>query len=251
MKALRTNRISFPKPLFFPSLSGKMSYASIAAQAPPNTNLDSNDTPKRAPQPPPTQPPKSPPNPPQKRSPSPTTYRPKTSSPERRTYILTLLTNPSHHKTLTALRTQYFPPKLNKLDAHLTLFHALPGSKLDSEIIPTLEEISQSHHQFKVHANRAFRLKKGIAISVPSHAGGAKASGIHDELQRRWAEGGWLSEQDSRKGLRVHYTIMNKVDDEEEIERGMEVMRGWEGSWGVVEALGLWEYERGGRWGIY
>ena len=43
---------------------------------------------------------------------------------------------------------------------------------------------------------------------------------------------------------------MNKVDDEEEIERGMEAMRGWEGSWGVVEALGLWEYERGGRWGF-
>jgi hypothetical protein len=74
-----------------------------------------------------------------KRSQSPT-YIPKTSSPnnEEKVYVLTLLTGKAHHTRMTDVRTKYFPENLNKLDAHLTLFHALPASKLESLVIPVM-----------------------------------------------------------------------------------------------------------------
>lgn len=45
-----------------------------------------------------------------------------TAQEEEDSYILALHTDPEHHKRVTALRTQYFPPRLNKLSAHIALF---------------------------------------------------------------------------------------------------------------------------------
>lgn len=188
-----------------------------------------------------------------KRAPSPS-HIPKTktqSSTPEQVYVLTLLTNPAHSATLTNLRNRYFPRHLNKLGAHLTLFHALPASKLSSTIKPTLRNLAAREQKFPIHAAKPFRMKRGIAISVPRHQGGAKAGEIHGELleafkqdEREGEE--WLSEQDGRGGVRVHYTIMNKVEEEEAVQRAMgEVQGSWEGCWGEVVGLGLWRYERG------
>lgn len=183
-------------------------------------------------------------NPRQKRTTSPS-HVPKTSQQEETVYVLTLLTDPSHQKRMTSLRAKYFPPKLNKLGAHLTLFHALPESKLESTIIPTIKRVVSSRQPFGVNAAKPFRMKKGIAISVPAHQGGAQAQEVHQALLSAWEGEGWLSEQDSG-GMRAHYTIMNKVDDEEEVARAMEEVAGnWKGDRGTVEGLGLWRYEKG------
>lgn len=88
-------------------------------------------------------------------------------------------------------------------------------------------------------------MKKGIAISVPRNQGGEKAQGVHKALLGAWEGEGWLSEQDAG-GMRVHYTIMNKVDDEEEVARAMEeVNNSWKGDKGTAVGVGLWRYERG------
>ncbi|KAK6438009.1 hypothetical protein LTR95_005797 [Oleoguttula sp. CCFEE 5521] len=179
-----------------------------------------------------------------KRSPSPS-HVPRIQSKDEDVYILTLATDLRHHEAMTALRDQYFPKKLNKLAAHLTLFHALPGSLLESNIIPHLEAVAARREQFEVHAAKPFRMKHGFAISVPKSEGGAAAQNVHAELQRKWADDGFLSEQD-QGGCRVHYTIMNKVDDDAEVAKAFEeVSKGWKGDWGVVEGLSLWRYERG------
>lgn len=92
---------------------------------------------------------------------------------------------------------------------------------------------------------KPFRMKKGIAISVPKQQGGEKAQEVHGALLRAWEGEGWLSEQDSG-GMRVHYTIMNKVDGEGEVARAMEEVSGsWKGDWGTAVGVGLWRYERG------
>ncbi|KAH9810903.1 2'-5' RNA ligase superfamily [Teratosphaeria destructans] len=70
-----------------------------------------------------------------RRSPSPR-QRPWTASEEDEVYVLTLQTNKPHHHRMTQLRDKYFPETINKLEAHLTLFHALPGSKLESSHHP-------------------------------------------------------------------------------------------------------------------
>ena len=146
---------------------------------------------------------------------------------------------------MTALRKKYFPPKLNKLGAHLTLFHALPESKLESTIIPTIKRVTAEWQPFGVNAAKPFRMKKGIAISVPKNQGGDLAQKVHGALLGAWEGEGWLSEQDAG-GMRAHYTIMNKVDDEGEVADAMEEVSGsWKGDRGTVVGLGLWRYEKG------
>lgn len=186
-------------------------------------------------------------NPRQKRTTSPS-HIPKTSQQEP-VYVLTLLTDAEHQKRMTALRNKYFPSKLNKLGAHLTLFHALPESKLESTIIPTIKRTVAEWKPFGVNAAKPFRMKKGIAISVPKNQGGDLAQKVHGALLAAWEGEGWLSEQDAG-GMRAHYTIMNKVDDEEKVAGAMEeVSTDWKGDRGTVVGLGLWRYEKGyWRW---
>jgi len=146
---------------------------------------------------------------------------------------------------MTALRNKYFPPKINKLAAHLTLFHALPESKLESTVIPTIKRVTAEWEPFIVNAAKPFRMKKGIAISVPKNQGGDLAQKLHGALQEAWKGEGWLSEQDAG-GMRAHYTIMNKVDDEGQVADALnEVSESWKPDRGTVEGVALWKYERG------
>lgn len=178
------------------------------------------------------------------RAPSPH-YTPRTTCPESAVYVLTLLTSAAHHRTLTNLRKRYFPAHLNKLDAHITLFHALPGSQLSSSIIPTLEALAQSTSPFRLNPTTPFRLRKGVGVSIPNDQGGEEARDVHAELQEAWK--GFLSEQDAG-GFRAHYTVMNKEDDESKVADAMrEVESTWMGCEGVVEGLSLFLYDRG-RW---
>lgn len=185
-----------------------------------------------------------------KRSPSPA-HRPHTSNQHDNVYVLTLLTDKPHHDRMTRLRTRYFPRHLNKLDAHLTLFHALPASHLQDSVIPVLEFVARETAPFTVRATRPFRLKKGIAIAVAKTQGVAQADAVHRALLEPWFKSGFLSEQD-QGACRVHYTIMNKVDDEREVSRAFEeVSREFGGGEevGIAVGLGLWRYERGWwRW---
>lgn len=145
---------------------------------------------------------------------------------------------------MTSLRKQYFPPRLNKLDAHLTLFHALPGTHLQDSILPTLSSVAAATSPFPILAAKPFRLNKGIAIGVPKTKGGDRARDIHSTLQESWKD--FLSEQDGRGGVKVHYTVMNKVDDEGVVAKAFEEVQGsWRGNEGVAEGLSLFRYEKG------
>lgn len=184
----------------------------------------------------------------QKRSPSPT-HVPVTESEGENVYVLTLLTDQAHHKRMTALRDKYFPKQINKLGAHLTLFHALPESRLDDHIFPTIQDVLSRTARFKIHSVKPFRLKRGMAISVAKNHGSSQAQEVHHALQQPWLEAGFLSEQD-RGGCRVHYTVMNKVEDETEIRKALEeLQQDFRGDWGTAEGLGLWRYDKGyWRW---
>ena len=219
-----------------PVIQSRMSYASVAAQgidradhkAQGTTGHNTGSPPSRI----------------VRRSPSPS-HLPKTGASEKEVYVVTLMTDQEHHARLTRLREHYFPAKINKLAAHLTLFHALPGSKLDSDIVPILHKVASANSAFRVHAAKPFRLKRGIAIDVPRHDGGSKAQEIHRALQQPWKQAGFLSDQDAG-GCRIHYTIMNKVDEDTEVDNAFgAVSESWKGDWGLAEGIGLWRYDRG------
>ena len=75
----------------------------------------------------------------------------------------------------------------------------------------------------------------GIEAVVP------EAKVICEELRGRWE--GFLSKQD--RGFRAHYTVQNKVDEEEVIERTLEEVKAFEGSTGTVDGLSLYRYDKG------
>ena len=143
-------------------------------------------------------------------------------------YVLTLLTDNAHHESMNQLRQAYFPPKLNKLEAHITLFHALPEEKLEQDILPAIRQITSRTSPYRIEARDAFRLKKGVGIRVADDIDfadkGKDGRGrnmtriIHAELRKAWST--WLSDQDSQSP-RLHYTVANKINDNDVVDRNL------------------------------
>ncbi|KAF4543135.1 RNA ligase/cyclic nucleotide phosphodiesterase [Lasiodiplodia theobromae] len=169
-------------------------------------------------------------------------HQPRTSQEESDVYVLTLDTTPSLSQPLTALRDEHFPIHLNHTSAHLTMFHALPGSEMTG-IVAALQEHCRNTRPFKLTTGAPFRMKRGVGISVQASKA---AQRLHKELQRRWAE--MLSAQD-QQGWRPHWTVQNKVDDEAAVEKTMDqVQHEFQGAEGLAKGCTLWRYESGGRW---
>jgi 2'-5' RNA ligase len=158
--------------------------------------------------------------------------------------VLTLRLDAASEKLLTTLRTRYFPQARNHLNAHITLFHALPSSS-HSTTTAFLSQISTRETSFTVGIKTPFPLgRKGVGINIASF----KLRQLHEELLNELkGEGVEMTEQDQRK-LRPHVTVQNKVGEEEAM-RTLEELRGsWEDTAGKAEALVMWRYEQGGSW---
>ncbi|KAI4597940.1 hypothetical protein KJ359_003747 [Pestalotiopsis sp. 9143b] len=173
-------------------------------------------------------------------------------------YVLTLLTDGRHHADMSALRRRWFPEKLLKVDAHVTLFHALPASRLET-VRRDVEAAAARTARFAVYVRPrgVFRMGKGVGVEMDRESL-ARVRALREGLRARWnaegeemeeggeERGGWLSEQDSRRGWKGHYTVMNKENDRMRMDQCFEELTGdWRGSRGVVNGLTLWRYDRG------
>ncbi|KIW19506.1 hypothetical protein PV08_00078 [Exophiala spinifera] len=166
-------------------------------------------------------------------------HKARTGNKHEESYVLTLHTDRQHHQSMTSLRKRYFPPRLNKLDAHIALFRALPGSRLP-QIIDDIKALVQSQAPFEVYATRPFLMKHGVGIHVDDPDGQAET--IFKHLKAQWEP--FLSQQD--RSFRAHYTLQNKVDDDAVIRQTFkEVNEQFHGNRGQVIALTLYKYERG------
>lgn len=191
-----------------------------------------------------------PPSPSRHHSPN-SDHTPNTTAPEQTVYVLTLTTTPSLTDPLTALRRSHFPRRLDRHPAHLTLFHALPGSEARL-ITAALEEVCAAQGTLKLATGGVFRMRRGVGINVADARGGGGGGGsqaarrLHRELQRRWW--GFLSEQD-RRPWRPHWTVQNKAADEGAVDAAMEDVRErFRGAEGLATGCALWRYEKGGTW---
>ena len=158
-----------------------------------------------------------------------------TIGPESSVHILALRTDTDHHKHMTALRKQYFPATLNKLEAHVALFRALPGSQL-SAIDSDMEEIGQSLKPFRIRTTKAFALGHGVAMHV--HA--PEVTELFNRLKHRWE--GLLSKQD--QSFKAHYTLQNKVEKAVAEKILQEVRETFRGSEGIVTGLSCFKYDK-------
>jgi 2'-5' RNA ligase len=154
--------------------------------------------------------------------------------------VVTLALDAASQDFFEAARRAHFPPGRNMIPAHLTLFHALPGDRLE-EVRARLAEAAATTPPLPFRCAEVMAMGRGgtaYRLEMP----GAKA------LKKRLmaAMDFELSPQD-RQGLSPHVTVQNKVG-REEANAAREALRAMlEPFEGRAEALMLWHY-RGGPW---
>lgn len=159
--------------------------------------------------------------------------------------IITLRLDAATEAILTSLRTRYFPRHLNHLSSHITFFHALPGTS-QNLVSDRLKHVASTTSSFAVEITSPFAMgKRGVALNVAS----SDASSLHKHLLDLWkAEKIDLTHQDDNAKLRAHVTVQNKVGEEEAKKTLEELKAQWEAKTATAEGVGLWRYERSGKW---
>lgn len=117
--------------------------------------------------------------------------------------ILTAELPPDLHRWATDLRAMHFPPERNHLDAHVTLFHALPAVLAD-ELRALLGRLAGESGPIPARLDGVMNLGRGTALGIASPAMLALRAIIAERFH------GLLTAQDSHVP-RLHITVQNKV----------------------------------------
>jgi 2'-5' RNA ligase len=152
--------------------------------------------------------------------------------------IVSALLDPDSFAWLDGLRRAHFPAERNQLDAHLTLFHALPPS-LEPEVRRRISNLTRAW-PLVAEATGFVSLGRGVAVRILSPQLGA----VREELAEAFY--GMLTPQDAAD-WRPHVTIQNKVSPVE--ARDLRALLSGSFRPRRVEIVGLaaWWY-RGGPW---
>ena len=153
--------------------------------------------------------------------------------------ILTAELPPDMHRRYTDLRTAHFPPERNYLEAHVTLFHAIPAQcedEVKSYLARLVGEVSPIHGQVE----GLMSLGGGTAIKLSS----PDLLALRDEVAEHFR--GMLTKQDQHRP-RLHVTIQNKVTSKEAKALQAELMGLIEPREFTFPGLALHIY-RGGPW---
>jgi len=118
--------------------------------------------------------------------------------------ILTLGLDEKSQDFFDHLRERYFPPKRNFLQAHLTLFHHLPGRERRT-IENALAATAVQRVPLSMKATSVKMMGRGVAYQLDSK----QLKDIHEKFSLEWKN--WLTPQDQQK-LWPHVTVQNKVD---------------------------------------
>ena len=117
--------------------------------------------------------------------------------------ILTLWMPDDAKARFQALRDAHFPPALNRVPAHLTLFHHLPGAKAD-EVERVVREACAARPAFEVEVNEPRSIGRGVTLRCASD----ELTALRAEIADTFAAD--LTRQD-QQGWRPHVTVQNKV----------------------------------------
>lgn len=160
-------------------------------------------------------------------------------TPTHHPLVLTLTLDEAATKFFNELRQQHFPAERNHLEAHLTLFHHLPGAEAD-RLVAELERVSQWYHPLRMVVKEVRLLGKGVAYRLEC----TLLQQLHRQLQKQWQA--QLTPQDQQK-LWPHVTVQNKVAPDEAKRLHAQLSAGFEPFEAVGTGLHLWEYH-GGPW---
>src|SRR5213596_264889 len=115
--------------------------------------------------------------------------------------IVTLDLDPDGFHFFNSLRKTCFPPERNFIDAHLTLFHALPN---ESDLVDFIAEVCNTRSPLKLEVQRLVSIGNGVAYKIES----PELMKLHQQLKTTWFN--VLTNQDRQK-LWPHITVQNKV----------------------------------------
>jgi 2'-5' RNA ligase len=153
--------------------------------------------------------------------------------------ILTLKIDNDSFDFFDELRRKHFPPERNFLSAHLTLFHHLPGDKLE-KVRFELTRICAAQTVFPLEFPAWLFLGKGVAVKVAAN----ELFDLHMQLVKLWND--WLTAQDRQK-FQPHITVQNKVAPDEAKNLYEKLSRDWQSRDGHADGLQLWHY-LGAKW---
>lgn len=137
--------------------------------------------------------------------------------------IVTLTLDHATHAFLTELRQRYYPSELNKLKAHVTLFHAIPPQRCD-ELDHLLMGIASKRKAWDVFVGEPKAMgKSGVMLGVRDRPSGSTEA-IHAELldaltEQAATDKDRLTDQDMRRIGRAHVTVLNKAQDQKTIDQ--------------------------------
>ena len=151
--------------------------------------------------------------------------------------VLTLALDDDAQQRFEDLRQQWFPPELNRIPAHLSLFHTLPENEATTA---SLLRIASEMQVFPMRVAEVRSIGRGVAFFLES----PEASRVHRRLSEAFAED--LTAQD-RQGFRPHVVAQNKAAPQAARET-LAILQAGFAPW-VCEAVGLdlWRY-LGGPW---
>ena len=157
---------------------------------------------------------------------------------DARPLIVTARMDAASFARFDALRRAHFPPALNHLPAHVTLFHHLPGEAL-GEVVDACTAAARAA-PFPVQVTGLRALGRGVAYMLASAAMARARADIAARFEDR------LTRQDQQV-FRPHVTVQNKVDPAQ--ARGLlaELEAGFEPFAAEVTGLLVWRY-LGGPW---
>ncbi|MBD2715212.1 2'-5' RNA ligase family protein [Microvirga sp. STR05] len=153
--------------------------------------------------------------------------------------ILTLALDASSQLFFNELRQRHFPPERNFLQAHLTLFHHLPGSQHDA-LCTQIESLTARTEPLTLAVTGVRFLGRGVAYTLENQ----QLRALHKELQALWQPD--LTPQDLQK-LQPHVTVQNKVEPAIARTLHRELSEDFQPFEATGTGLQLWAY-RGGPW---
>lgn len=152
--------------------------------------------------------------------------------------IVTLILDDAGQAQFDTLRDAYFPTDRNHLAAHVTLFHALPGGRVNDVDRSVVDAARRS--AFVVQVSGVRLLGRGVALDLHS----PDLDAVHARLRAQWEP--HLTGQDAQP-LHAHVTVQNKVH--RDVARALHADLSADFTPYDVGATGLalWRY-RGGPW---
>ncbi len=153
--------------------------------------------------------------------------------------ILTLALPAPLFARLDALRRAHYPPELNRVPAHLTLFRHLPGPQAPA-LVRDLRAEARAGAAPLIRLAGPISLGRGVAIRVESPA----LEELRLRLAERWAP--LLVPQD-RAPFRPHVTIANKLAPGAARTLLEQLRRSFRPETAIATGLLLWRLD-GVRW---